>query len=363
MHTAFGEAKVDGVFGIWYGKGNGVDRCGDVFRMANTSGTSRLGGVLAVAGDDHSAQSSVFPHQTDGIYQAVGMPVLQPSSVQEILSLGLAGIALSRFCGLWVGFKTVAEVVESAASFELPDSYPVFDAPAGLVPTHGLNWDPKLQWPAQRAEYERRVLEERLPAAVGWAEANQIDRPIISSARKRLCVVTVGKAHQDLMQALADLEIGPSEAEALGLSVYKVAMSWPLASAPLIAFAGSAEEIFVVEEKAPTVEDQVKAALFNRAGPRPRVTGKVDEQGAKLLPATLELSAALVAEALAARIRDADFMGLSARVGRPTPWCCFRRESRSSAPAVRTTARPRRLTDRSLAVGSAATSWRSQCRS
>ena len=316
MHTAYGEAKVDGVFGIWYGKGNGVDRCGDVFRMANTSGASRLGGVLAVAGDDHAAQSSIFPHQTDGIYQAVGMPVLQPSSVQEILSLGLAGIALSRFCGLWVGFKTVAEVVESAASFELPDSYPMFDAPADLVPAHGLNWDPTLQWPAQRTEYERRVLEERLPAAVGWATANQIDRPIVNSARKRLCVVTVGKAHQDLMRALADLEIGPAEAEPLGLSVYKVAMSWPLASDPLIAFAGAAEEIFIVEEKAPTVEDQVKAALFNRAGPRPQVTGKVDERGAKLLPATLDLSAELVAQALAARLRDADFIGLSARLAR-----------------------------------------------
>lgn len=120
MHEAYGATTVDGVFGIWYGKGNGVDRTGDVFRNANMLGTSSLGGVLAVGGDDHAAQSSMFPHQTDGIFQAVQMPLLQPSSVADILSLGLAGFALSRFCGLWVGMKTIAEVVESAASFDAP---------------------------------------------------------------------------------------------------------------------------------------------------------------------------------------------------------------------------------------------------
>ncbi len=313
MHKAFGKTRADGVFGIWYGKGNGVDRTGDVFRNANMLGTSPLGGVLAIGGDDHAAQSSMFPHQTDGIFQSVMMPVIQPANVSEILTLGLAGFALSRFSGLWVAMKTIAEVVESAASFELPDAYPLFRAPSDVVPPHGLNWDPTIQWPAQRAEYERRMIEERLPAAIAWATANRIDRTIFASRAKRICVVTVGKAHQDLMQALGNLGIGGDEAEALGLSIYKVAMSWPLATAPLLELAGQADEIFVVEEKGPTVENQIKAALFNRAGPRPRVTGKADVEGKTLLPVVMEFDPMLVARALVSRIVQ-DPIGLAARL-------------------------------------------------
>lgn len=304
IHRAFGSTKVDGVFGIWYGKGNGVDRSGDVFRMANMYGTSPLGGVLAVAGDDHAAQSSIFPHQTDGIFQSVLMPVLQPASVSEILEFGLAGIALSRFAGVWVGMKTIAEVVESAASFELPAACPDLTNPPDLVPRHGLNWDPSIAWPAQRAEYERRMLEERQPAVIGWAAANLVDRPILRTANARLCVVTVGKAHQDLMQALERLGIDSTVANAIGLSVYKVGMSWPLASEPLIAFAGRAEEILVVEEKAGTVEDQIKAALFNRASGRVRVSGKANPDGSPLLPAVMEFTPLMVAEALVSRIGE-----------------------------------------------------------
>lgn len=314
IHRAFGSTKVDGVFGIWYGKGNGVDRSGDVFRMANMYGTSPLGGVLAVAGDDHAAQSSIFPHQTDGIFQSVLMPVLQPASVSEILEFGMAGIALSRFAGVWVGMKTIAEVVESAASFELPDACPDLISPADLVPRHGLNWDPSIAWPAQRAEYERRMLEERQPAVIGWAAANRLDRPILRNPNARLSVVTVGKAHQDLMQALERLGIDNTVADAIGLSVYKVGMSWPLASEPLIAFAGRAEEILVVEEKAGTVEDQIKAALFNRASGRVRVSGKTNPDGSPLLPAVMEFTPLMVAEALVARIGKTEAYPLNDRL-------------------------------------------------
>ncbi|MCA3727516.1 MAG: indolepyruvate ferredoxin oxidoreductase family protein [Phenylobacterium sp.] len=313
MHRAYGPSKVDGVFGVWYGKGPGVDRCGDVFRSANMLGTSPLGGVLAVAGDDHAAQSSVFPHQTDGIFQSTLIPILQPASVSEILSLGLAGFALSRHSGLWVAMKTIAEVVESAASFELPTAYPEYLIPDRPVPPHGLNWDPRLQWPSQRAELERRLIEERIPAAIRWAEANRLDYPVIGDHTASLCIVTVGKAHQDLMQALQNLGIGDREAGALGLSVYKVAMSWPLAIDPLIAFAGQAEEILVIEEKAPIVEDQIKAALFHHRGRPARVTGKTDDAGRPLLPAVMELSPLLVAQALAGRITK-DPVGIPARL-------------------------------------------------
>ncbi len=303
MHRAFGETRADGVFGIWYGKGPGVDRTGDVFRNANIHGTSALGGVLAIAGDDHAAQSSIFPHQTDGIFQSVMMPVIQPASVDEILSMGLAGIALSRFSGLWVAMKTIAEVVESATSFELPDAQRVFARPDHMVPPHGLNWDPRIAWPGERFELERRLIEERLPAGLAWARLNRLDRPVITSAEPRLCIVTVGKAHQDVMQALADLGLDTAEAAALGVSVYKVAMSWPLETEGLLAFAERFDEILVVEEKQPIVEQQVKAALYNRANTRrPRVLGKCDAAGDPLLPATLEFTPLIVSRVLVGRL-------------------------------------------------------------
>jgi indolepyruvate ferredoxin oxidoreductase len=315
MHKAYGPTRADGVFGIWYGKGNGVDRTGDVFRNANVLGTSPLGGVLAIGGDDHAAQSSMFPHQTDGIFQSVMMPVLQPASVSEILSLGLAGIALSRFCGLWVAMKTIAEVVESAASFTLPDAYPAFQTPVDNLPAHGLNWDPGVAWPDQRTELERRMIEERLPAAIAWAKINQLDRPVLSGGAKGLCIVTVGKAHQDVMQALDDLDIDADGAARIGLSVYKVAMSWPLDCESLLAFADGFDEIFVVEEKRPAVEEQIKMALYNRpVDRRPIVTGKRDAEGHSLLPETLEFSARQMATVLAARLAQAPDLVEKARL-------------------------------------------------
>ncbi|WP_428394310.1 indolepyruvate ferredoxin oxidoreductase family protein [Lichenicoccus sp.] len=305
MHAAFGPTRADGVFGVWYGKGPGVDRTGDVFRNANMLGTSALGGVLAVAGDDHAAQSSMFPHQTDGIFQSVSMPVLQPATVSEILSLGLAGIALSRFSGLWVGMKTIAEVVECAGAFELPDPAPQFLRPAEFaVPAHGLNWDPRVAWPAQRAELERRLIEERLPAATAWARANRLDR-VTGGGAGWLGIVTVGKAHQDLMQALADLDVTDADLERLGVAIYKVAMSWPLDTTGVAAFARGRREILVVEEKRGLVEAQLKQAMYNSAGQdRAVVVGKQNEAGAPLLPEIGEFTPFLVARALVARLSN-----------------------------------------------------------
>lgn len=303
MHRSFGETRVDGVFGIWYGKGPGVDRTGDVFRSANVIGTSRFGGVLAISGDDHAAQSSMYPHQTDGIFHAASIPVLQPSSVQEVIEYGLAGIELSRFSGLWVALKTIAEVVETASTIEL-GALPVFERPHDFpLPSHGLNWDPKLVWPAQRAELERRLIDERLPAARAWARANRLDRIIVEASRRRLGIVTVGKTHQDVMQALSDLELTPEKLKQLGVSVYKVAMSWPLDTESALEFAAGHEELLVVEEKRSNVEVQIKDALFHRSvEERPRVTGKTDERGGALLPEVSELSPRRVAKVVLARM-------------------------------------------------------------
>ncbi|MGI4794459.1 MAG: indolepyruvate ferredoxin oxidoreductase family protein [Janthinobacterium lividum] len=289
--------RVDGVFGMWYGKGPGVDRSGDAFRCANTMGTSKSGGVLAVSGDDHVAHSSVFPHSTEGIFESVNMPILQPADVQDIIDLGLAGIAMSRFCGLWVALKTIAETAEQHGTAVVP-SRRQFITPDIALPPHGLNMDPHLAWPAQRQALERRVLTERLPAALAWARANRLDKLVSGAADAEIGIVTVGKAHHDLIHALTRLGLERHPA----LAVYKVALTWPLETEGLRAFAAGKRALLVVEEKRSFVERQIRETLYNLAE-RPAVLGKLDLDGADLLPAQLELSPELIMPALARVLR------------------------------------------------------------
>jgi len=282
--------RVDGVFGMWYGKGPGVDRTGDAFRCANTIGTARHGGVLAVAGDDHAAHSSVFPHATEGIFQSVNIPILQPADVAEILDFSLAGFALSRFCGLWVALKTIAETAEQHGLATVP-SHRSFALPAIALPPHGLNLDPHLAWPAQRAELERRVIEERLPAAQAWVRANRLDRLLRGGSKAEIGLITVGKAHHDAMHALRRLKVDHHPA----LAIYKVGLSWPLEAEGVREFARGKKALLVVEEKRSFVEIQVRDALYNLAADqRPSVEGKTDLGGAPLLPAVMELSPELL---------------------------------------------------------------------
>lgn len=303
MHKAYGETTVDGVFGVWYGKGPGVDRTGDVFRTANMLGTSKFGGVLAVSGDDHAAQSSMYPHQTDGIFQSASIPILQPANVQEILSLGLAGFEMSRYAGVWVALKTIAEVVETAATFDSSD-VPEYREPEDFaVPAHGLNWDSSISWPEKRAEYERRMIEERIPAVKAWAKANKLDQTLVKAHQSRLGIVTVGKAHQDFMQAMEDLGLNTADLANMGVSVYKVAMSWPLETDGILNFVAGQSELMVVEEKRGIVEAQIKEALYHQpSGQRPRVTGKLDDRGMVLLPEVSEFTPLLVSKAFVARL-------------------------------------------------------------
>lgn len=217
----------------------------------------------------------MFPHQTDGIFQSVHMPVLQPANISEILTLGLAGFALSRFSGVWVGMKTIADVVESAATFDLADAYPAYQSPARLMSAHGLNWDPLINWPAGRAGFERRMIEERIPAVIGWAVANRIDRPVFTAWKTRIVIVTVRKAHQDLMQALSNLGVGEHEAEGLGISIYKVAMSWPLATEPLLAFVRGDEHSPDVQSHHGIGRQHPKAGPSQPMGPRPQRLAEV----------------------------------------------------------------------------------------
>ncbi|MCX2832092.1 indolepyruvate ferredoxin oxidoreductase family protein [Microbulbifer thermotolerans] len=301
------QAARDGVFAIWYGKGHGVDRSADVFRQANIQGTSRLGGVLALCGDDHTAESSMFSHNTDQIFESVMMPLLFPATIDEYLTLGVAGIALSRFSGLWVGFKTITETVEAGASLMVP-TLPRFTVPADFpIPAHGLNYDPHLNWPAERLEYERRMLEERLPAAQAFAYANGFDKTIVSAPRKRFGIVTVGKAHGDLLEALELLGLSEKDLLDAGISIYKVAMSWPLESRGMSAFADGMERLLVVEEKRPLVEDQLKNLLYSwEDNRRPKVVGKKDLNGADLLPAIWGFGPDQVAKAIARWLADTE---------------------------------------------------------
>ncbi len=298
---AFPGARVDGAFGLWYAKGPGVDRSGDALHCANMAGTSRHGGVLAIPGDDHGAHSSTYPHQTEFVFQNVFMPVLNPGSVQDIIDFGLAGYAMSRFSGLWVALKTTAETVEQAAT-AVVSSQRRFAVPDFAVPAHGLNFDPHLRFPADRTELERRVVDERLPALLAWARANRLDRLVFGGHDAPIGLITVGKAHDDTRHALRllGLEGHPQ------IALYKVALTWPLETEGLREFARGKRVLFVIEEKRPLVEAQLRDALYHLpADTRPDIVGKTDQHGAPLLSALMELSPETIGVALAKVLGDA----------------------------------------------------------
>jgi indolepyruvate ferredoxin oxidoreductase len=297
--AAFPDPKFQGVFGLWYGKGPGVDRTGDAFHCGNMLGTSALGGLLAIAGDDHGAHSSTYPHQTEHIFEAMMMPVLNPADVQDIIDFALAGWALSRYAGLWVAMKTTAETAEQAAAIRIPAERR-FIRPDHALPPHGLNVDHTLRFPADRAELERRVVMERLPAAMAWVRANGLDRVVRGGDDAPIGIVTVGKAHHDAMHALRmlGLEAHPQ------LAVYKVGQSWPLETEGLRGFAHGKRALLVVEEKRSLVEAQIRDVLYHLpADQRPEVAGKTLPSGESLLSPLMELSPEAVATALGGFLR------------------------------------------------------------
>ncbi|MBR9971730.1 indolepyruvate ferredoxin oxidoreductase family protein [Magnetospirillum sulfuroxidans] len=294
------DATVDGVFAYWYGKGPGLDRSADAFKHANSAGTARHGGVLVLAGDDHGARSSTMAHQSEQLFMALGMPVLNPANVQELLDYGLIGWALSRYSGLWVGLKAITETVESSATIDIDPWRVSIVAPSDFpVPADGLS----IRWPDRFLAQEERLLRHKLPAALAFARANCLDRVVVGGPYRRLGIITTGKASQDVMQALDDLGIDGAYAAAMGLAIYKVGMTWPLEPDGIRAFCQGLEEVVVIEEKRPVIEDQLRAQLYNwRDDVRPRVVGKTDETGAPLLPSHGELNPALLARMIAGRI-------------------------------------------------------------
>jgi indolepyruvate ferredoxin oxidoreductase len=295
--------KFDGVFGLWYGKGPGVDRSGDVLKHASYQGTAKHGGAIALCGDDHGARSSTLAHQSDIALIHFGMPVFNPATVEELVSFGLAAWSASRYSGAWIGMKALTDTVEGGASipadmdklnFILPDDYE--------LPPEGLNIRVRN---GSALEVEARHYEERHVALQAWVRANKLDRLAWGGARRhRLGIVSTGKAYLDVVEALRGLGLDEERTSLLGIGVYKVGLVWPMEPERLRAFAETCDEILVVEEKRPIIEDQISTLLYNMpADRRPMLTGKLDEHGAPLIRAVGELDPDLMLHILAGRLR------------------------------------------------------------
>ena len=307
-----GGSKYDGVYALWYGKGPGVDRCGDVFKHMNFAGTSKHGGVLLVAGDDHGAYSSTLPHQSDHLFSASMIPVLYPCNVNEYIELGLHGWAMSRFSGCAIGFKALADTVESSASIEA-DPFRV----QTLVPTDfampegGLNFRLSSDLLGLQARKQEALMQDyKIYAAMAYARLNKINHTTIDSPNARLGIIASGKSYMDVLEALEELGIDEDNAAQIGIRLFKVSMPWPLEPDGVREFSKGLEEILVVEEKRQMVEYQLKEQLYNwHPDVRPRVIGKFDDQGEWvhprgewLLPAKADFSIAQIARVIAGRI-------------------------------------------------------------
>ena len=295
-----GEGKYDGVFGMWYGKGPGVDRSGDVLRHGNLAGTMPLGGVLALLGDDHTCESSTTCHQSEFAMMDAMIPVLNPSGVQEILDYGLIGWALSRYTGTWAALKCVHDTVESTASVDVDSSRLHIATPTDfMLPEGGL----QIRWPDTPQEQERRLHEYKLPAVLAFARLNRLNRTIWDTPDAKLGIVSTGKSFMDVRLALEELGIGEARAQRLGLRLFKVALSWPLDPEGLREFAQGLDRIIIVEEKRGLIEPQLKGVLYGMPD-APRIVGKHDEFGALLFPSAMALDPNHIAVEIGQRILE-----------------------------------------------------------
>jgi indolepyruvate ferredoxin oxidoreductase len=276
-----GEGRYDGVFAMWYGKGPGVDRSGDVFRHANLAGTAKHGGVLALMGDDHTAESSTTAHQSEYHFIDVMIPVLNPAGVQEVLDYGLYGWAMSRFTGAWVALKSMHETIESTAAIDASFERINIVIPTDFqMPEGGLNIrlnDPILAQEARLHDFKR-------DAMLAFVRANKLNRAITSGGRNaKIGIITTGKSYLDVRQAFDELGIDEVKCNELGIRLYKVACPWPLSRRELQEFAQNLELIIVVEEKRSLIEVQVREELYGTAN-QPVCIGKKDEAGHWLFP-------------------------------------------------------------------------------
>ena len=323
-----GTNRFDGVFGIWYGKGPGVDRTSDVFKHANMAGTTEFGGVIAVAGDDHLSKSSTAAHQSDHIFKACGLPVFFPATVQEILDLGLHAFALSRYSGVWAGMKTIQEIVESSATAEIDPARIDIKIPTDFeMPPGGVH----IRWPDHALEQEARLFHYKWYAALAYIRANKLNYNVIEGPNDRFGIIASGKAFNDTRQALQDLGLDEAACRQLGIRLHKVGVVWPLEAQITRDFATGLREILVVEEKRQVIEYQLKEELYNwRSDVRPNVLGKFNETDGdfsggewsmanptqnELLRSTADLSPAQIARAIAQRLEKMGVDGdMAARI-------------------------------------------------
>ncbi|MGI9400879.1 MAG: indolepyruvate ferredoxin oxidoreductase family protein, partial [Rhizobiaceae bacterium] len=294
----------DGVVGIWYGKGPGVDRCGDVFKHGNSAGSAKYGGVLALAGDDHLAKSSTVAHQSDHAFMAAIMPMLFPSSVHEFVELGLFGIAMSRYSGLWTAYKVIADTVETTSVVDLKNEQRQFVLPDDYeLPPGGLN----IRWPDDRLEQDERLQEYKAYAAIAFARANGVDQLVIDSSKPRFGIIASGKAYENVREALRHMGIDEKTADAIGLRLFKVRMPWPLEPEGVRHFSEGLEEVLVIEERREVIEHQIKQQLFNwRADVRPRIVGKFDHKDRHILSLHEEITTGVALRAIATRLLTFD---------------------------------------------------------
>jgi indolepyruvate ferredoxin oxidoreductase len=287
-----GEGKYDGVFGLWYGKGPGVDRSGDVMRHANMAGTSPAGGVLMAMGDDHTGESSTVLHQSEFAMVDAYMPIVSPAGVQEVMDYGLYGWALSRFAGVWVGLKTMKDTVEVTSVVDGDPHRLSFVTPEFEMPEGGLN----IRLVDDRIDQEARLVAYKRHAAEAFSRANKMDKRVWGTEKAKIGFVAAGKNWLDLTHAMSLLNIDETEAERLGITTYKVGQTWPLDLRGFNAWADDLDLIIVVEEKRKLIEVQIKEALFDDLRGR-RVYGGMKD-GKVLFGAAWALDPVEIAEKL-----------------------------------------------------------------
>ena len=330
-----GEGKYDGVFGLWYGKGPGVDRSGDVMRHANMAGTSAYGGVLMAMGDDHTGESSTVLHQSDWAMVDAYMPVLSPAGVQEILDLGLYGYALSRFAGVWVGLKTMKDTVEATAVVDGDPMRMQFVTPDFRMPEGGLN----IRLGDTPVAQEARMIDYKRFAAEAFARANRIDKRVHGKPGAKIGFVAAGKNWLDLVHAFSLLGISEAEAERLGLTTYKVAQTFPMDMKSFSEWAEGLDLIVVVEEKRKLIELQVKEAIFDKRKGRRVIGWRHDLTGEEVFPTRYALDPIWIAEKIGgilieegrgtdavkaglARVAEARRADNAPELATRTPWFC-----------------------------------------
>ena len=302
----FGPSRFQGVFAMWYAKGLGVDRACEALKLANFEGASAHGGVLVVAGDDHAAKSSASAHQSEHTLIVGFIPILAPSTTDEILEYGQLGWEMSRFSGLYVGLKTVTDTLDLTSSVILPDISVVRpDLPGGL--------DLNLRRGLPALQQESLVVNARLPAAVAFARANGLNRVVIGAERRNLTILTAGKSYLDVRQALRDLGLDAARCREHGISLVKLGMTWPLDQDFARGVCAGSREVLVVEEKRPVIEEQLAVALYGMSGDRPMILGKRDEQGRALFPLDGVLDPAMVRRAIVRRLEGLGALGEDAR--------------------------------------------------